>query len=70
MTEEKKLDEKTLEDVSGGGAKEDYRGFDTFLNRNCTSCRHQKNLNCPYGFSSDAFKALGAGAICTKREAK
>ena len=63
MNEEKKLDEKTLEAVSGGGPLEGYMNF---LGRNCTSCVRP---DCPYGQHSVAFDMLG-DAVCPEKEAK
>ena len=66
MTEEKKLDEKTLEEVSGGITYGEAMAYNDFLTKNCYHCTQ---ANCPYGDKYSAFHALG-GAICTKREAK
>ena len=63
MNEEKKLDEKTLEAVSGGGSDE---GYINFLLRNCISCVRP---DCPYGHNSVAFDKLG-DAVCPEKEAK
>ena len=75
MTEEKRLDESTLEKVSGGSNDAvQYR----FYENNCHSCRkyntrnyNTNTWNCPYGTIEDAFKELGSSpyAKCPYKEA-
>lgn len=65
MSEEKKLDEKTLEGVSGGSKT----ALNTFITSNCTSCGHLFSHTCPYGGSAQASAELGTDAQCPKKEA-
>ena len=64
MTEEKKLNDETLEKVSGGSAEED-----AFFKRNCSICRRYTDRNCSYGTYDQAFEALGCEprAKCPQR---
>lgn len=65
MNEEKKLDERALEDVSGGGipspvTPDEIQTFKTtFCPRNCNCCRNQHPSQCYY--SSGAEGAFWAG---------
>ena len=52
MSEKKKLDEKTLEEVSGGSIESE---FNTFKLVNCFECGHYINHTCPYGSPFDAM---------------
>ena len=68
MNDEKRLDESTLEKVSGGGGgTTHYR----FKENNCFSCRHNNTPNCYYGSSITAFETLGSNprAKCPYKEA-
>ena len=56
VDEEKKMDEKKLEEVSGGINFEGH-GVGTFLASNCMYCRHRTSENsCPYGDSANAVQ--------------
>lgn len=68
MDEDKKLDEKTLEEVSGGADHLTFweaMDYNNFIADNCSHCSQK---NCFYGNKYNAFRALGGGK-CTKREA-
>ncbi len=67
MSEEKRLNDETLENVSGGSQGPDNDPFHSFLASNCARCRLA--WDCPYGGSDKAFSQLGAGAKCLKMEA-
>ena len=75
MTEEKRLDDETLENVSGGqGESLNMSKVHVFLSRNCFHCRHYE-ADCPYGKYKEpykAFEALGSEpyAVCPYKEAK
>lgn len=66
MAEDKTLDEKTLEEVSGGVTYWEAMAYNNFLKDNCNHCTQ---VNCPYGDKYSAFHAL-SGATCTKKEEK
>ena len=72
MTDEKRLDDETLENVSGGGDEDkDYMNcIVRFEQKNCYSCYRQVFRTCPYGSNEDAFKALGSNqyAKCPDKE--
>lgn len=55
VDEEKKLDEKKLEEVSGGI---NYEGHELvlFVASNCMFCRHRTSNDCPYGDSAKGFQ--------------
>lgn len=62
MTEDKRLDEKALEQVSGGGishddlqAAEEFRG--PFISANCIRCKKRNTDDCSYA-SGDPFDTL------------
>ena len=67
MSEEKRLDEKALEEVSGGVDKSKY---DSFQFINCHKCSHYIKHTCPYGSIADALadaiKVFGKSK-CPKR---
>ena len=65
MSEEKKLDEKALEDVTGGTKT----ALNIFITDNCTSCGHLFSHTCPYGGSAQAYAELGTDELCPKKEA-
>lgn len=66
MNDEKKLNDETLEKVSGGGSDEEK---DAFFKRNCLICRRYTDRNCSYGTYDQAFEALGCDprAKCPQR---
>ena len=65
MSEEKRLDEKTLEEVTGGTVT----ALNIFITNNCTSCGHLFSHTCPYGGSVQASEELGNDARCPKKVA-
>ncbi len=70
MIEEKKLDEKTLEGVSGGEAtnESNAQAYLAFMDGNCKSCR--RLINCPYGYPVKVFQKVGANGQCPGKEPK
>ena len=71
MSEEKKLDEKALEEVSGGFSKSESNSF---LVSNCFKCSHYIHRTCPYGSITDALadaiEGLSKGTkLCPKKVA-
>ena len=67
MSEEKRLDEKTLEEVSGGFSESEYDAFKFF---NCSKCSHYYNQTCPYGSITDAMAdalQVFGGSKCPKK---
>ena len=68
MSEEKKLDEKALEEVSGGWSVVEIPKFEA---NNCVSCGHYFNHTCPYGGPDKALayaiKEIGKEARCPER---
>lgn len=69
MGEEKRLDEKELEQVAGGaGISEQWTKEEwTFICYNCIVCRHDGPGTCPYG--NDRKAAFQCeGATCSKKE--
>ena len=66
MNDEKKLNDETLEKVSGGWSDEEK---DAFFKRNCLICRRYTDRNCSYGTYDQAFEALGCDprAKCPQR---
>lgn len=60
MSEEKKLDGKTLEGVSGGVLSQFEMG-------NCSHCSHFRNNTCPYGSTDNAIGELGRYARCPEK---
>ena len=65
MSEEKKLDEKTLEGVTGGVS---FKSYDTFITVNCSSCHHYYHPTCPYGRVAWARQEVGSDGLCPKKE--
>lgn len=55
--DEKKLDEKKLEEVTGGsGIPEEWTYEEwTFVCNNCLDCRHEGPGTCPYGTKAPPF---------------
>lgn len=69
MNEEKKLDEKTLEEVNGGLG---LVGTTDFCMRNCLSCKLIYK-GCPYYSADTAVRTLGGngyGLVCPERVEK
>ena len=70
MSEEKKLDEKKLEAVTGGAgtADEQTKGEVDFIFNNCFSgCYHENYGGCPY--ENDKHKAfITEGAKCSQKK--
>ena len=67
--DEKKLDEKMLEKITGGtGIPEEWTYEEwTFVCYNCLDCRHEGPGTCPYGTDkSAAFRK--EGATCHRKE--
>ena len=60
MSEEKKLDGKTLEGVSGGVLSQFEMG-------NCSRCSHFHYQTCPYGSTDNAIGELGRYARCPEK---
>lgn len=81
MNEEKKLDEKTLEDVTGGSTYEEKlkayldereQAAEDFRARNCGGCIYQYDTrNCPYALSFTSIVWIShngdPNATCYKR---
>ena len=72
MSEEKRLDEKALEEVSGGSIQSEY---DSFRRVNCLMCGHYFNQTCPYGSTFDAMADAIQGRsertkLCPKKVAR
>lgn len=79
MDEEKTLDEKTLCEVTGGGAGGPARGVELarftqqFRKSNCSGCAKDSG-GCPHGSADTRYIALYSrhkgsyGAICPERE--
>ena len=65
MNEEKKLDEKDLEEVSGGSSAT----YDTFIRNNCNNCHHYYHPPCPYGSVAMARQEVGSDGKCPKKVA-
>lgn len=71
MSEEKKLDEKKLEGVTGGTVTDDAQNKAEvdFIFNNCFSgCYHENYGGCPYKTKHEAFTT--EGAKCSKRETR
>ena len=71
MSEEKKLDEKTLEGVTGGAGTGDEWTKDEFwfIWNNCfAGCYYENHRGCPYGSKKNAFSKVGAGNKCPKKK--
>ncbi len=67
MTDEKKLTDETLEEVSGGKFRDfSLGGVRNFQNQNCAHCLHQ--LDCPYGGASQVIQTVGGYATCPNKE--
>ena len=71
MTDEKKLNDEPLENVSGGQSEDvDINKLVMLMKDSCYRCRHY-NVDCPYGSSEDISKALGYDVLnCRHKEAK
>ena len=63
MSEEKKLDEKKLEEVTGGTSTA------SFYMQNCRSCRRNATPNCYYHGPTLAVETLGSSGTCSYKEA-
>ncbi len=72
MNDEKKaLDDKTLEDVTGGGDYlTDLRTFvDIFMHHNCLQCARFEGDNCPYDGPIEMYNTYKIGAaICREKQ--
>ena len=71
MNEEKKLDEKALEAVTGGAGTEGEWTKDEFwfIWNNCfAGCYYENHRGCPYGSKKNAFSQVGAGKKCPKKK--
>lgn len=66
MNEEKKLDEKTLEGVTGGNDQWEFSEDEgNFIVANCIGyCAHEGLGDCPYGDKHTAFAQVGKGNPC------
>ena len=66
MNEEKKLDEKTLDAVTGGAGTEEDEFW--FKWNNCfAGCYYENHGGCPYGSKKNACSKVVAGNKCPKK---
>lgn len=65
--DEKKVDEKKLEGVTGGWISPNF--ISKFADKNCHHCAKEKAGMCPYGDLEARYHAFGhnADAVCPER---
>ena len=71
MTDEKRLDDEPLENVSGGlNEPLNVNALYEFESRNCYCCSHNE-VDCPHGGAIRCFRELGCDpyAKCPEKEA-
>lgn len=68
MDKKKILDEKTLEEVTGGSDLDEVGRVNYFMAHNCWRCG--RTMRCHYGNSYNAYLALGWKGECKEMEPK